>query len=149
MKKFHFRLATLLRLREQERDEFRAHLAQAFAAETDLLAKKQSLLAQSLAVRRDAQSATQPGYLDVDSLRESHRFHLVIATELACVEAQAAQLAVEIEQRRAAVVVADREVRILEKLRSRQQQRHNQELLIEEVKQLDEIASRRVQYVFA
>ena len=52
------------------------------------------------------------------------------------------QLSEQIVLPRAALVEADREVRVLEKLRENQQRAHAQQEFLQEVKQLDEIAGR-------
>jgi len=55
-------------------------------------------------------------------------------------EGQREQVAVEIERRREVLVAANREVRVLEKLREKQSQRHREEENRREAKQLDEAA---------
>jgi flagellar export protein FliJ len=47
------------------------------------------------------------------------------------------------EHRRVALAEANREVRVLEKLRDRQHERHRQEENRQEIKELDEVAGRR------
>ena len=56
-----------------------------------------------------------------------------------------AQLNEEIERRRAALVEADREVRVLEKLRERKWSEHQTAELRHELRQLDEVAVQRWQ----
>ena len=51
-------------------------------------------------------------------------------------------LEAEVERRRLALVEADRDVRVLEKLRERQRERHQAAAALEDVKALDEIALR-------
>ena len=52
-------------------------------------------------------------------------------------------MAAEIERRRQALVEADREVRVLEKLRQRQAEQHRRDEDLREVKRLDEVASQQ------
>ncbi len=52
-------------------------------------------------------------------------------------------MATEIERRRQALVEADREVRVLEKLRERQAEQHRREEDLQEAKRLDEVAAQQ------
>ena len=52
-------------------------------------------------------------------------------------------MAAEIERRRQALVEADREVRVLEKLRQRQAEQHRREEELREAKRLDEVAAQQ------
>ncbi len=86
---------------------------------------------------------SQPGQLLVDGLLQSHRYELLVRTQMRQLAEQRKQVAVEIERRRQALVEADRELRMLEKLRDRHQAeyRADQEKLA--TRELDEIAIRR------
>jgi flagellar FliJ protein len=142
MKRFQFRLATLLRLREATRDERRAQLAEAFAAERTLNDQKQQILDESALLRKQYERAANPGTLDVDRLLDAHRYQLILKAEMTLLEQQAAKLGEEIEKRRQALVAADREVRVLEKLRETWKERHQHEAALVEAKQIDEVANR-------
>src|SRR5690242_7503558 len=123
MPSFQFRLATLLRLREVWRDERRAHLAEAEQAEqliTDRLAQIERELAD---VARRALDAARPGTVNVDRLADSARYEMILKVERQSADQQRQAVAAEIENRRAALVAADRDVRVLEKLRDSQHQR--------------------------
>lgn len=141
MARFQFRLATLLRIRESARDERRAQLAEAFLADQKLNEHRAELESQAEALRQ-GNGRPGPGLLDVDRLLGAHRFQLLLMAQLQQVEVQSKKLAVEIEKRRQLLVAADREVRVLEKLRETWQARHHQEQQLQEMKQLDEVASR-------
>ena len=52
-------------------------------------------------------------------------------------------MAAEIERRRQALVEADREVRVLEKLRERQLEQHRREEELRETKRLDEVVTQQ------
>jgi flagellar export protein FliJ len=52
-------------------------------------------------------------------------------------------LAAEIERRREVLLAANREVRVLEKLRERQLERHFEEEAHRDIKRMDEIAQQR------
>jgi flagellar export protein FliJ len=68
---------------------------------------------------------------------------LVLGAQLKVIDEQAVKLAAEMEKRRQALVAADREVRVLEKLRETWQARHKHEEQVMEMKDLDEVAGRR------
>jgi flagellar export protein FliJ len=143
MARFRFRLATLLRLRELTRDERRAALAQAFQAE-DLVRKKQEELGGELAALAGfCRQTSAAGELDVDAMLAARRYEMVLRAQFSHLDQQRAAIGEEIERRRAALVEATREVRVLEQLREHQQQRHRDAEQHEEMKQLDDIAGQR------
>ncbi len=142
MAKFKFRLATLLRLREAARDERRAELAQAYRADEILQEQRTRLAADLRELERHIRRVSAPGQLDVDRLLEARRYELVLRSQQQQAGQQHEALQAEIERRRRAVVDANREVRVLEKLRQRQYERHSQEESRQEVKRMDEAAGR-------
>ena len=145
MAQFRFRLATLLRLREAVRDERRAQLAEAYLLDRQLLDRKSGLEQEITATKQSSQKASSAGPLDVDRLVQAHRYELILRTEVGVLENQRTVLAAEIEKRRQALVAAETEMRILEKLREKQHARHREQEAVAEMKGLDELASRRHQ----
>ncbi len=142
MGKFHFRLATLLRLGESVRDDRRAQLAEAYRAD-ELLEQHEAALAGELAALRDAcRLAVTPGSVDLDRLVETQRYEITLRARQKQFAAQRKAIAGEIERRRDALLAANREVRVLEKLRERQAERHRQEDVRRDLRQLDEAAVR-------
>lgn len=143
MAPFRFRLATLLRLRELARDERRAELAQAYRAK-DLLAEQERAIQEHVAsLREAARRASAPGAIDVDRLMEARRFEAVLLAQHHEIRQKQQMIDAELERRRLALVEANREVQVLEKLRNRQYERHRAEENRQEIKQLDEIAEQR------
>ena len=140
MRKFRFRLATLLKIREAARDERHARLAQAYEAEETLKGRKTDLEEQRVGLRQRFHEAAQPGPVDLDQLVESHRYEMVVMAEEQVLVDQMKLIGEEIERRRGALVEADREVQVLERLREKQQNRHREEAMRQEMKELDEIA---------
>src|SRR5262245_1064785 len=138
MKKFQFRPETLLRLREMVRNQRRAELADAFGVAATL-AGRHTELSRDLDTVREGQR-TPAGHVNVDRLIESQRYEMVLDIEKRQVEQQQANVAVEIEKRRAALVLADQDVRALEKLRQTQTERWRQSWERQEMKVLDEVA---------
>ena len=143
MAKFKFRLATLLRLREADRDERRTEMAQAYRADEIIERQQEALekaLTDSTAKCRDA---TRPGQIDIDHLLETQRFEVLLRAQREQLRKQRGVVAAEIERRRGKLVHANREVRVLEKLREKQTRRHRDEENRREIKRLDEAAMHR------
>ena len=143
MPKFRFRLATFQKLREAVRDERQAALNEALQID-DLLAERQRETNRDIAAALSrARAGVGPGLVDVDMLIEVQRYDLALRGQLAQLQRQRQTLAGEIERRRAALVEANRDVRVLEKLHDKQLTRHREEESVRERKQLDEIAQQR------
>lgn len=142
MPNFRFRLATLLRLRESARDERRARLAEAYAAEQKLLARGDEIRGEQQELKQ-RHRGPGVGRVNVDQMLAFDRYSVLLKAELQALEHQHKLLSEEIEKRRQALVAADREVRLLEKFREKLQERHQQQEAATAMKQLDEIAARR------
>ncbi len=143
MAKFTFRLSALLRLRESRRDECRAALAEAFRID-DALGKQLGSLDRELdALREFCRRNASPGAVDIERLVQAQRYELVARAQQRQLVQQRQTVAAEIERRRQALVEADREVRVLEKLRQRQAEQHRRDEDLREVKRLDEVASQQ------
>ena len=144
MKKFKFRLTTLQRLREALRDQRRAQLAEAFQAD-EIIEGQQLRLEQEMAdVEGRQREASGPGEVDVDALLADQRYAMLLGAQHKHLRQQREAVAEEIERRRQLLVEADREVRVLEKLEERQRERHRAEENRQEIRQLDEVAGRRM-----
>ncbi len=140
MPKFQFRLATLLRLREATRDERRGRLAEAYRVDEVVEAQLESVAGELDWLRGRCRRVAGPGKVDVDQLTETQRYELALRAQQMQLRQQREQVAVEIERRRRALIAADRDVRVLEKLRDRQAENHRQTENRLEIKQLDEAA---------
>jgi flagellar FliJ protein len=143
MAKFRFRLATLQKLREIQRDELRSKLAEAVQAQQILeeqLAQVAGDIQSLLEVRR---SAVQSSTLQVDPLLEAQRYQGVLYAQQDKMREQIRLLSAEVERRRQAMVEADRHVKVLEKLHERKLAEHHAKQLVAETKVLDEVAARR------
>jgi|SRR3954469_9238856 flagellar FliJ protein len=137
---FRFRLETLLRLRLAERDQRRAELAKALRAEELLRGEERTLEDQQIEAAARSRQLKSPGAANVDALLEIHRYEAVLAAQRRLLKQQIAQVEVETERRRQALVEADRQLRVLEKLRERQADIWKKETEREAVKQFDELA---------
>src|SRR4029079_8295948 len=116
MPPFRFRLQTLERLREAARDACREQLAEALRID-ELLLGQEEQLRTNLQLARDMQ-VMKAGKVDVDRLLEAQRYEGAVLVELQHVTNQRPRVAEEIERRREALVEADREVKVLEKLKA-------------------------------
>src|SRR6188508_1649550 len=137
---FHFRLQTLLRLRLAARDERRADLAKALRAEELLQQQQVALHAEQTEMADRSRQLKRPGAGDVEALLHTHRYEIVLSARLRLLAAQLAEVAAEIERRRLALVEADRQVRMLEKLRERKAIDYRQHQERRDAKQFDEQA---------
>ncbi|MEZ6071885.1 MAG: flagellar export protein FliJ [Pirellulales bacterium] len=141
MKPYRFRLATLLKIRESTRDERRRHLLEAQQAHDTLQARLGEIDDQLREARRLASDSLSGGPVNVDRLLDDGRYELVMLAEQAMIRQQSKTVAEEVERRRQTLVAADREVRVLEKLRETQQERHNVEASRREQQVIDEAAT--------
>jgi flagellar export protein FliJ len=132
-------MVTLLRLREANRDERRVQLAEAQRAEQIVANRLSSIEADLHGLTKRCQRDLRPGQIDVDRLMEAQRYELILRAERLAAGEQQKIVSQEVERRREALVAADREVRVLEKLRERQFERHREDQQREETKVLDEV----------
>jgi flagellar protein FliJ len=143
MAKFKFRLATLLRIREAARDERRSALAEAYRVD-GLLRQQLDGVArdlEALAARR--RQAAGPGEVKVDRLVEAQRYEVTLRRQQRQTVRQREAVAAEIERRRQALIEADREVRVLEKLREKQADQHRTAEERRDASRLDEVAQQQ------
>jgi flagellar protein FliJ len=140
MGKFKFRLATLLRLREATRDERRAALADAYRVD-ELLGQRLKDLAREIdGLKGLCRRMAGPGSVDVDRLVEAQRYDAALRIQNTQLMRQRASVAAEIQRRRLALLEADRDVRVLEKLRDKQGDNYRRDQERQDVKRLDEVA---------
>ncbi len=142
MVRFDFRLKGLLSLREHERDVQHAALAELLAAERRLAQQRRDV-AQQLAASQLAQRAsTARGRLDLNRLQTASAFDAMLRAELAALDEQAVSLADVVAQQQLALVEAERQVRLLEKLRERHWQQWLRAQAGAERRALDEAGAR-------
>lgn len=145
MSNFRFRLQTVLRLRTVARDERRAELGRAQRA-AEVLREQQTKIAAEAIENQDAtrtmmlRQASSTEGMNVDRLLNANRQLLMLRAQSAQLSQQLKQVELEIVKRQAALVEADRDVRVLEKLQEKGQQEHELRELALEQRDLDEIA---------
>jgi flagellar export protein FliJ len=142
MPKFTFRLETLLKLRESDRDQCRARLQQAEEAVAVLEDQASELQQQVEQTAGEASSAASPGEIDVDSLVEFRRYGLLLQVQLRQLASQQELVQQEVTRRREELTEADRQVKVLEKLKEHRRAEHVSREHYAEIKQLDEVAQR-------
>lgn len=142
MERFRFRLATLLRIHESTRDERRRQLAEAYRADATLKERIRGLDQRLSELKQYYGRGGMPGMLNVDELIDAERYELLLLAERQQAQQHEVTLAAEIERRRQALVAADREVRVLEKLREQQLGQHRFAEERQASKQMDEVAAR-------
>jgi len=130
-----------LKLRRTDRDQRGRQLAEAGEAQR-LLLDRSGLAARRRALQQQTRRTTGPGPIDVDLLAQAGRYEAVLEAEARTLDRQTRLLAEEIQRRRQALLDAERQVRVLEKYRSKLRDRHRREALRAEVKQHDELARR-------
>ena len=142
MPKFVFTLATVLRVRESQRDQRRSELADSQRAMQQLEDRRQALLDERTTLDSEFRSSTRPGSLNADALCSAATYGASLILQVGAVEQEIAAAALRIEERREALLAADRDVRGLQKLRESQHARYlGRERSIEAIL-LDEIGAR-------
>jgi flagellar export protein FliJ len=143
MTAFQFRMATVLKLREATRDQKLAHLAEALAAEDKLRSRRMEINAELARLNGLQQGRTATGQINIDVLLSSSRYDAMLRAELATIAGHETTLAAEIQRRQHAVLAADRDVKMLEKLREKQREAYRAQESLVESKELDEIGARQ------
>ncbi len=142
MANFQFRLQSVLKLRERERDQAADAVQQAQLA-LDKLNKQIDELTQESNLQNLVRHQASLGTVQVQQLLDVQRYQLYIAQKIAGVQSNVTLIEKELEVRRGKLVVCEQAVRVLEKLREKQQAEWSQIALIRQQARLDEWASYR------
>lgn len=142
MAEFHFRLAAVLRIREQERDEKRQELIQAVTARDILEQHRQGLEEERRILGKKLRRSLAQGKIDADQMLAWRRYEMLLNVQREQVQKQIEAVEQEIEKRQAVLREANRAVKALELLRDRQIQEFNRAERRKEMKRLDETAAR-------
>lgn len=119
MKKFRFRFESLLAFRKSRRDQCCQILSVLFADLEKLGLKKQKTIGHRLDQLSELRDLSQKGQMDVDRLT-SRRFHAgQLLVEIESIEQHEDQLDGQIEICRKLLTEAEREVKVIEKLREK------------------------------
>jgi flagellar protein FliJ len=144
MADFAFRLATLLRIREATRDERRRALADERLAMDAIQLRLDQVQTERNRVLAAARQTAGPGEIAVNRWLNMHHYQNTLDAQRSQLQEKLADAAAEVEQRRNALLEADREVRTLEQLREAQKLRHRQEAHRQDIKRLDEATQLRI-----
>ena len=142
MPRFTFRLERLLKIRRTTRDERQSQLARAYEAERVLEQQQVELDQQRTAIKQMSRNVSGPGTVNVETLLGVNRYELVLESQGRVLRERGQQLEAEIQKRRQSLINADRDVRVLEKLRERQQIDHANKERRLEIKQTDDAVQR-------
>ena len=143
MSRFRFRLETLLKVRIQQRDVRREALAKALRAEEIIDERIEDTENEIAAERSRQRDGLEAGTkIDLDRLLNRGRRGLTLKADLSDLQKQRVQILAERDRRQDLLVEADRDVKVLEKLKEKLAAKHQLELEKEEAKQLDAIAER-------
>ncbi len=140
MRPYQFRLETVRRLRQSQRDDLRGQLADGYLAAEKIADEIQRIEAEITSERAKQTQSVAASHLNVNQLLDSQRYEVVLRSQQADLQKKAKLVEEEIERRRQAVVVAEREVKVLDTLDDRQRERSKTEANREEQKLSDEMA---------
>lgn len=121
MKKFAFRLDSLLRYRESRRDLCRQVLAEVLADDRALVELGERLLRDRASQLDELRALGEAGRVDVDGSSARRYFAGQLTGEYRGVQRRREVVAQQIEMCRRALVQADRDVKVLEKMKDQQQ----------------------------
>lgn len=113
---FQFRLAPVQRLRENARDQRRRELADALEAERTIEQRQRELEAEIGVTVSQRREASAVGPVNVEDLANSRRYELTLQAMKYDLLSKLQMVRSEIERRRQALVYADQQVRVMEKL---------------------------------
>jgi flagellar protein FliJ len=143
MTRFQFRLQSMLRLAESQRDERRRELAAALEAVEVLRGRHETLDEEIQQIRQLRCAASLGENVRVEQLLDASRYELLLRSQLTEIENQQTQVDEELERRRLILVEANRHVQTLKKLRERKLAEHQLEEDRKQQRLLDEVAAQR------
>jgi len=146
---FTFRLEPLITIRDNALKECQAELAKAYHArqiveETRLKFEKD--IEESI---QSAREMLESGTIDVTFLLTLQDHKTYRTAQLAKIAEDLKKIDEEIERRRALVVAANKELKIVEKLKEKRYEKYLEEENKAEMKVMDEIAGNRIQEIAA
>lgn len=146
MNAFVFRLDSVASLRKSERDARRTELALTLAEQARLESQRQALHAKLIAAQQQSRAMRAAGALTVESLVRGQQFEAALRSELEVLSELQAAASSAVDHAREALISAEREVQMLEKLYQRQLADYQLEQGRAETRLLDEVAAMRYQH---
>lgn len=142
-KRFRFRLETLRRIRQQERDRQQRTLADALrnveSAGLRLATVTQQIEDAAALTRFDRQRER----LDVATMRATHSYRGILEQRLARERLAMGRTTADLDAHRAKLGEATKNLKVLENLRDRQWRRHRVEVARQEQAEYDEIGAQQ------
>jgi len=140
---FKFRLEPLIKIRKNALQECQAALAKAYDERRILEEQLQEIENQLAEGTVTARNLMQPGQtVNVDYLLGIRRQEMFLLANQNALKHDIQRTDEKIERCRIAVVAANKEVKILEKLKEKRYEQHQEEEKREEIKAMDETAER-------
>ncbi|MCC7084608.1 MAG: flagellar export protein FliJ [Pirellulales bacterium] len=136
----HFRFDQVHQFRRSVREQRRLELLEVQRAEDQLACQIAQLHDELQSIRSQARSVVRPGQLDLSQLRHAQRYEQSLRSELSQAQRRCQTLAAEVEHRRQALVAAEQEVKLLDRLQEQQRVRRRLDLARREAKLHDELA---------
>lgn len=137
-----FRLATLLKIRERERDQAAKSVQEARMAIETLSNQKQELLAQNESMNAIRKSASL-GAINLQSILDTQRFQMVLGAQVQQIDNHLGTLNQELQRREAQLLKCQQAVKSLEKLRDQRTESAELLALQKQQERTDEWASVR------
>jgi len=137
-----FRLATLLKIRERDRD-LAAKALQDVRLAIERLDEAQKEIDESNRLMNDARKQSSFGAINLHQILDAQRYQLVLSAQSAQIADHKGKLNQELERRQFALVQGQKAVKSLEKLRDQRVQAADVEALAKQQERLDEWSSIR------
>lgn len=137
--KFDFRFESLLRYRRSLRDECQRALGEVIARRETLQQQRHQIQNQLGEQSEQLRQIGLEAVLNVDGARSRQYYRTVLESELAAVHKQQDLAGHQLNRARQALVEADRQVQVLEKLKERQLQEYTEHTRRYEQRDLEDI----------
>ncbi len=140
---FKFRLEPLLAIRDNILKEKQADLAKAYDAHRIVETKRIEVLHEIDANNESARLMQRSGNVQVDFLLGVRQYEAYLRSQLEAIRAHLKQIEAVIEERRNAVITANKELKIIEKLKENQRGKYDAVQRKKETVLMDEIGERK------
>ena len=141
---FQFRLATLLKIHRQLRDDAGIEVGKANQAISRIDEQTETLMAQRSEMLRQA-SESRTGAISIDSVLSYGRYDIQLQAEVNSLRETRSQLEAELERRQQVLIAAEADVKRFEKLEQDELAAYRAEQMKREQAEIDEASSIRYQ----
>lgn len=144
MKKFSFRLQTVLEMREKKLEDKRREMARVIAVLNEQIGVKEKFIQKSDSTRKSLENIYESSEeLDILEITNYKDFLGKMVNEIVKQEAVINNTRNVLKLKQHEVTIALKEVKILEKLKETQQKKFYEEMIYFEGKEIDDISSTR------